>query len=100
MKREILGILVLILAEVPRWKVPAASTLVKDPVQLSRAVAQTYKFFSEVLVYPPVSKAAVKIGVKKKSTGKKITDGEKKQMNLEEHLAKYDAVVNSYLGID
>jgi hypothetical protein len=53
-----------------------------------------------VLVYPPVSKAAVKIGVKKKSTGKKITDGEKKQMNLEEHLAKYDAVVNSYLGID
>lgn len=100
MKREILGILVLILAEVPRWKVPAAPTLVKDPVQLSRAVAQTYKFFSEVLVYPPVSKAAVKIGTKKKSNGRKVTDGEKKQMNLEEHLAAYDAVVNSYLGID
>ena len=99
-RREILGIIVLLLSDVPRWKVPAAPPLIKDPVQLSRAVSQTHKFFLEVLVYPPVSKAATKIGAKKKSTGKKITDGEKKQMNLEEHLAAYDAVVNSYLGID
>jgi len=99
MKREILGILVLLLAEVPRWKVPAAPPLIKDPIQLSRAVAQTHKFFSEVLVYPAVSKAAVKIGARKKA-GKKITDSDKKQMTLEEHLATYDSIVNSYLGID
>jgi hypothetical protein len=50
-------------------------------------------------VYPAVSKAAVKIGARKKA-GKKITDSDKKQMTLEEHLATYDSIVNSYLGID
>lgn len=98
-RREILGILILLLAEVPRWKVPAAPALVKDPVQMGRAVSQAHKFFAEVLAYPPVSKAAVKAGAKRKPA-KKIGDSVKKQMNLEEHLAAYDQAVNSYLGLD
>jgi hypothetical protein len=99
-RRELLGIMILLISEVPRWKVPAAPALVKDPVQLSRAVSQSDRFFTEVLVYPPVSRAAVKAGAKKKVVGKKINDLVKKQMNLEEHLAAYDSVVNTYLGLD
>ncbi len=98
-KRELLGLIVLLLAEVPRWKVPAAPALVKDPVSLSRAVGQSHKFFAEVLVYPPISRAALKEGAKKKPP-KKIGDAAKKQMSLEEHLAAYDQMVNSYLGLD
>lgn len=98
-KRELLGLVVLLLAEVPRWKVPAAPALVKDAIQLSRAVNQCGKFFLEVLVYPPVSSVVVKAGAKKKPA-KKIKDVDKKQMSLEQHLAAYDQAVNSYLGLD
>lgn len=98
-KREILGLVVLLLAEVPRWKVPAAPALIKDPVQMSRAVGQIHRFFSEVLAYPPVSKAAVKVGAKKKPA-KKLTEAAKKQASLEEQLAMYDQAVSSYLGLD
>lgn len=98
-KREILGIIVLLLAEVPRWKVPAAPSLIKDPVQMSRAVTQTNRFFTEVLAYPPVSKAAIKVGAKRKPA-KKVTESAKKQLDLEQHLAAYDSIVSSYLGLD
>lgn len=50
-KRQILALLTQILAEVPRWKVPAAPALIADPVFLSRAVTQTPKFYKEVLAY-------------------------------------------------
>lgn len=48
-KKQILALLTQILAEVPRWKVPAAPQLVSDPVFMSRAVTQAPKFFNEVL---------------------------------------------------
>lgn len=98
-KREILGLIVLLLAEVPRWKVPAAPSLIKDPVQMSRAVGQAHRFFAEVLAYAPVAKAAIKAGAKKKPA-KKITESAKKQLDLEQHLAAYDQAVSSYLGLD
>jgi hypothetical protein len=98
-RRELLGIIVLLVAEVPRWKVPAAPPLVKDPVSMSRAVNQSSKFFSEILIHQPISRVALKEGAKRKPS-KKINDAAKKQMTLEEHLAAYDKVVNSYLGID
>jgi hypothetical protein len=50
-KRQILAILTQILTEVPRWKVPAAPGLIKDPIQLSNAVKQVPTFFKEVLSY-------------------------------------------------
>lgn len=100
-KREILGLVVLLIAEVPRWKVPAAPTLVKDPVQLSRAVGQAHRFFTEVLAFPPVSKGIVKTGSKKKRTvAKKESEKEKKQEAFEKHLDAYDQAITSYLGLD
>jgi len=50
-KKQILTILTQILTEVPRWKVPAATGLIKDPIQLSNAVKQVPVFFREVLSY-------------------------------------------------
>lgn len=98
-KREILGLIVLLLAEVPRWKVPAAPSLVKDPVQISRAVGQANKFFAEVLSNPPVPPKSIKAGAKKKPA-KKIKEATKKQLDLEEHLAAYDQLSSSYLGLE
>lgn len=46
--------MILALAEVPRWKVPAAQPLVKDPTVISRAVQQSVRFFQEVLGKPQV----------------------------------------------
>lgn len=57
-KKHILTILTQILCEVPRWKVPAAPTLIKDPVAMSQAIRQVPKFFKEVLAYDPPSGVA------------------------------------------
>ncbi len=57
-RRQILTILTQILTEVPKWKVPAAPALIKDPVYLTNAVKTVPKFFQEVLVYDPPKKAA------------------------------------------
>ena len=50
-RKQILVILTQILTEVPKWKVPAAAALIKDPIYLSNAVKQVPKFFKEVLAY-------------------------------------------------
>jgi hypothetical protein len=55
-RKKILGIMAQVLCEVPRWKVAAAPALIKDPVQVSRAVSQGGKFFREVLANPPVKR--------------------------------------------
>ena len=57
-RRQILTILTQILTEVPKWKVPAAPTLIKDPIQLSNIVKTVPKFFQEVLAYDPPKRAA------------------------------------------
>jgi len=98
-KRELLGLLVLLLAEVPKWKVPAAPGLVKDAVQLSRAVGQCARFFLEILQFPPVSSVVVKAGAKKRPV-KRIKAADKDKISLEQHLAAYDQAINSYLGLD
>lgn len=53
-KQECLAIMILVISEVPRWKVPAAQPLVKDPTLMSRAVQQSVRFFQEVVVKPQV----------------------------------------------
>ena len=57
-KKHILTVLTQILCEVPRWKVPAAPSLIKDPVAMSQAIRQVPKFFKEVLAYDPPSGVA------------------------------------------
>jgi hypothetical protein len=54
-KKQILTVLTQILCEVPRWKVPAAQPLIKDPTVMSRAVQQSVRFFQEILVKPRVN---------------------------------------------
>jgi hypothetical protein len=55
-KMDCLILMVNILTEVPRWKVPAAPSLVQDPVVLSRAVSQAPNFFRELLMMPAPAK--------------------------------------------
>lgn len=57
-RRQILTILTQILTEVPKWKVPAAPALIKDPVYLTNLVKTVPKFFQEALAYDPPKKAA------------------------------------------
>ena len=52
-RKQILTVLTQILCEVPRWKVPAAPALIKDPVAMSQAIRQVPKFFREVVAYDP-----------------------------------------------
>jgi hypothetical protein len=50
-----MAFMVLVITEVPRWKVPAAQPLIKDPTVMSRAVQQSVRFYQEVLVKPRVN---------------------------------------------
>lgn len=52
-RRDALILMILILTDVPKWKVPASPKLVEDPVALGRAVSQSTTFFTEVLSYAP-----------------------------------------------
>ena len=99
-RKKVLGIMAQILCEVPRWKVPAAPALIKDPVQVSRAVSQAGKFFREVLARPPVKKstAVLKLfrsrGVVDAGTRKK----KEKESEFQDKLDAYDKVMNAYLS--
>jgi len=57
-RKQILTILTQILTEVPKWKVPAAAALIRDPVYMSNLAKTIPKFFQEVLSYDPPKKAA------------------------------------------
>ena len=100
-RKEALGLMALICCEVPRWKVPAAPTLVEDPMRLSRAVAQGPAFFNEVL-----ANRALDAGSQIKSTmmrmakakTKKAEEKDKKASTLEDHFSAYDAVMEAYLN--
>jgi hypothetical protein len=56
-RKQILTILTQILTEVPKWKVPAATPLIRDPVYMSNLAKTIPKFFQEVLSYDPPKKA-------------------------------------------
>ncbi len=67
-KKQILGLLAQILCEVPRWKVPAAPSLIKDPIAMTQAIKQVPRFFREVLAYdPPKNQLALLKAFKSKS---------------------------------
>jgi len=101
-RMDLLCLGIQIVCEVPRWKVPAAPALVKDPVVLERAVSHAESFFREVLAYEaPVGDIAkeAKKGVGKVAVAKKqLTGKELKQMSTDEHLAAYNAMVDGFLG--
>jgi len=99
-REDLLSLAIQIICEVPRWKVAAAPALVKDPVALQRATGHSESFFREVLAYDPpvgdVLKEAKKNGktvIMKPKTSKQL-----QQMNVEEHLAAYDAAIDMWLN--
>jgi hypothetical protein len=88
-KLDTIAVMIQILTDVPKWKVPAAPSLVPDVTKLQRAVSQAETFFREVLVFPLPKKLlpATVTGLKQKKA-KEPT----KQEKLEQQLAMIDEV--------
>ena len=80
-KMDTICLMVQILTDVPRMKVPAAPSLVPDPAALLRAVSQAEGFFREVLTLPmPQTKLPATVtGLKQKKV---------KEASKEEQLQK------------
>ena len=95
-KKNLLGLCAKILCEVPRWKIPAANPLIKDPIVLSRAVSQTPKFFIEVLQYPSVSSTNMNKLLKNKGKVEKKKDV--KKLSMEEQFAAFDNAMLLYMS--
>ena len=99
-KRNLLGLIAQILCVVPRWKIAAANPLIKDPVILSRAVQQTPKFFTEILIYPSVVSRELDKVLKNKGKVSDHTtkDKVKKIITMEEQFAAFDTAMESYIN--
>ncbi len=100
-RRDCLGLMAMILCEVPKWKTPQSPQLVPDPVRLSRAVGQATSFFNEVLAYKPLPLTQqlkpnmTKAKVERK---KKLTEQEQQAMSMNDKLDAYDAVMEAYIN--
>jgi hypothetical protein len=83
-KMDTYGVMVQILTDVPKWKVPAAPSLVLDPIGLERIVSQSHAFFREVLALPMPSKVLPQsvTGLKQKKV-KEPTKEDKLQKKLD-----------------
>jgi hypothetical protein len=92
-KIDTVAIMIQILTDVPKWKVPAAPSLVPDHLKLQRAVSQSESFFKEVLMLPLPKKLlpATVTGLKQK----KAKDPSK-QEKLEQHLAMIDQMAMGF----
>jgi hypothetical protein len=85
---------------VPRWKVPAAPSLIKDPVAMSQAIRQVPKFFREVLVNDPPSGVAA-IAKAFKTRGKidpKVVSKAKKGEAAEDKMSAFDKALDDYFS--
>jgi hypothetical protein len=96
-KQECIAFMILVLTEVPRWKVPAAQPLIKDPTVMSRAVQQSVRFFQEIVVKPRVNSILPKDIVAKKAkktvaltgTGTKADSTEDKMRLMDEMVMEF-----------
>lgn len=94
-RQDILILMVQIITDVPRWKVPAAPTLVRDPVVLARAVGQAETFYRELLALPvPAKPLPAKVG----AIGKKKIPLTSKVEMLENQLNHVDAAIMNFYG--
>jgi hypothetical protein len=92
-KQECLALMIIVLSEVPRWKVPATQPLIKDPILMSRAVQQSVRFFQEIMAKPRVPGIVPKdlVGLKKKpsSIAKKVTTMEDQMRLMDEMVMAF-----------
>jgi hypothetical protein len=100
-KYECIALMILVITEVPRWKVPAAQPLIKDPTVMSRAVQQSVRFFQEVLVKPRVNSIMPKDLTgskksKKRSAESKVTD--EKSSSSEDKMRLMDEMVMAFIA--
>jgi hypothetical protein len=95
-KMDTMALMVQLLTDVPKWKVPAAPSLVPDTNKLQRAVSQSDAFFREVLMLPLPKKLlpATVTGLKKK----KVKEPSK-QDKLEQKLAMIDDMAMGFYKI-
>lgn len=93
-KQECLALMIQIIAEVPRWKVPATQPLIKDPIVMLRAVQQSVRFFQEVVQKPPVASVVPKdiVGGYKKPL--KASD---KPTMIEDQMRLMDEMVMAFI---
>jgi hypothetical protein len=94
-RQDALVLMIQILTDVVRLKVPAAPTLVKDPVVLGRAVGQCEVFYNEILSLPlPAKPLPGKVG----AIGKKKVIVTTKEDHLNSHLEAADAAIMNFYG--
>jgi hypothetical protein len=92
-RKQVLTILTQILCEVPKWKIPAAPALIKDPVAMSQAVRQVPKFFKEVMAYdPPKGLATLLKAFRSRGKGPSAT----KAKVAESKLDAFDKALEDY----
>lgn len=94
-KKNLLGLIAQVVCEVPRWKVPAAIPLIKDPIVLGRTLPQCPKFFIEVLQYPSVSSSNLNKLLKSKGKVEKKKDN--KKLSMEEQFEAFDKAMEDYM---
>lgn len=92
-KTDTIALMVQILTDVPKWKVPAAPSLVPDTTKLQRAVSQSDSFFKEVLMLPLPKKLlpATVTGLKKKKAKEPS-----KEEKLQQKLAAIDEMTMNF----
>lgn len=92
-KIDTMAVMIQILTDVPKWKVPAAPSLVPDQTKLQRAVSQSESFFREVLMLPLPKKLLppTVTGLKQK----KVKEPSK-QDKLEQKLAMIDEMTMNF----
>ena len=94
-RQDALILMIQILTDVPRWKVPAAPSLVKDPIVLDRAVKSCEVFYNELLALPlPAKPLPPRVG----SIAKKKVAPTTKEDHLNHHLDSVDAAIMSFYG--
>jgi len=94
-RQDALILMIQIITEVPRWKVPAAPSLVKDPLVLGRAIGQAEIFYKEILAYPLPTKP---LPSRVTAIGKKKVIVTTKEDVLAHHLASLDDAIMSFYG--
>ena len=95
---DLLCLMFQLLCEVPRWRVPAAPVLVKDPIVMRKGLVHLENFFREVLAYKMPMIDIMKEAKKVKQQMKKKNTINTKQSVLENRLAAYDAAVNDFMS--
>jgi hypothetical protein len=92
-KLDTLALMIHILTDVPKWKVPAAPSLVLDQTKLQRAVSQAESFYREVLMLPLPKKLLppTVTGLKQK----KAKDPSKQEI-LEQRLAAINEMTMNF----